>query len=292
MLNLTNGQFLSCVSFWSQLTLYVGFYHQVTCVINNFQQLQPGLPPPRPQRPESMLGMPMVTLPSVESPLEKLSGPQVRGGGGCEAQLCSQKGWDTHPLSLNWIRDLPFVPQKRTNSNMHAPSPPARPVLAKHPSESFKSLRTRGLLYPDKNACEICSSGVKWATVMFQSEDGTNSSVNVCFGKRCCLLLKIPQCYKFSRYLVYRESHLCLWGESAVWLTHSKCYLPFGYNAEHLAEGKLWSQQRLKENSLSCGSDPLKLYLLSESAAFSKAILSGVKHLEKYRASSVVSHCL
>lgn len=52
----------------------------VTCVINNFQQLQPGLPPPRPQRPESMLGMPMVTLPSVESPLEKLSGPQTPRG--------------------------------------------------------------------------------------------------------------------------------------------------------------------------------------------------------------------
>ncbi|XP_034449474.1 phospholipid phosphatase-related protein type 2a isoform X1 [Hippoglossus hippoglossus] len=46
----------------------------VTCVINNFQQLQPGLTPPRPQRPESVLGMPMVTLPCVESPLEKLRG--------------------------------------------------------------------------------------------------------------------------------------------------------------------------------------------------------------------------
>ncbi|XP_026204681.1 phospholipid phosphatase-related protein type 2a isoform X2 [Anabas testudineus] len=44
----------------------------VTCVINNFQQLQPSPLPQRPQRPESMLGMPMVTLPSVESPLEKL----------------------------------------------------------------------------------------------------------------------------------------------------------------------------------------------------------------------------
>uniref|UniRef100_A0AAQ4S6E4 Phospholipid phosphatase related 2a n=1 Tax=Gasterosteus aculeatus aculeatus TaxID=481459 RepID=A0AAQ4S6E4_GASAC len=54
----------------------------VTCVINNFQQILPNLPPPRPQRPESVLGMPMVTLPCVESPLEKLSGPQVRGGGG------------------------------------------------------------------------------------------------------------------------------------------------------------------------------------------------------------------
>lgn len=75
-----------------QRTLSLDVCHQVTCVINNFQQLLPGIPPPRPQRPESMLGMPMVTLPSVESPLEKLSGHQVRGGGGCEAQLCTQKG--------------------------------------------------------------------------------------------------------------------------------------------------------------------------------------------------------
>ncbi|XP_069557292.1 phospholipid phosphatase-related protein type 2a isoform X6 [Brachyistius frenatus] len=46
----------------------------VTCVINNFRQLQPSPPPPRAQRPESVLGMPMVTLPCVESPLEKLRG--------------------------------------------------------------------------------------------------------------------------------------------------------------------------------------------------------------------------
>ncbi|XP_019128850.1 phospholipid phosphatase-related protein type 2a isoform X2 [Larimichthys crocea] len=39
-----------------------------------FLQMQPSPPPPRPQRPESVLGMPMVTLPCVESPLEKLRG--------------------------------------------------------------------------------------------------------------------------------------------------------------------------------------------------------------------------
>ncbi|KAI4788882.1 hypothetical protein KUCAC02_035577 [Chaenocephalus aceratus] len=48
----------------------------VTCVINNFQQMLPSPPPLQPHRPESMLGMPMVTLPCVESPLEKLSGSQ------------------------------------------------------------------------------------------------------------------------------------------------------------------------------------------------------------------------
>uniref|UniRef100_A0A3B3ZQV3 Phosphatidic acid phosphatase type 2/haloperoxidase domain-containing protein n=1 Tax=Periophthalmus magnuspinnatus TaxID=409849 RepID=A0A3B3ZQV3_9GOBI len=46
----------------------------VTCVINNFQRLQTTGPPARPQRPDSMLGVPMVTLPCVESPLEKLHG--------------------------------------------------------------------------------------------------------------------------------------------------------------------------------------------------------------------------
>ncbi|XP_013864288.1 phospholipid phosphatase-related protein type 2a isoform X1 [Austrofundulus limnaeus] len=46
----------------------------VTCVINNFQQFQSSPPPQRPQHPESVLGMPMVALPCVESPLEKLRG--------------------------------------------------------------------------------------------------------------------------------------------------------------------------------------------------------------------------
>ncbi|KAM6956898.1 phospholipid phosphatase-related protein type 2a isoform 1-T1 [Aplochiton taeniatus] len=46
----------------------------VTCVINNFQQARPLPLPLRPQRPESVLGMPMVALPCVESPLEKLRG--------------------------------------------------------------------------------------------------------------------------------------------------------------------------------------------------------------------------
>ncbi|TSK87524.1 Phospholipid phosphatase-related protein type 5 [Bagarius yarrelli] len=48
----------------------------VTCVINNFQQRKPSPPSVRTQRPESMLGMPMVALPCVENPLEKLSGTQ------------------------------------------------------------------------------------------------------------------------------------------------------------------------------------------------------------------------
>ncbi|XP_061605883.1 phospholipid phosphatase-related protein type 2a isoform X2 [Phyllopteryx taeniolatus] len=48
----------------------------VTCVINSFQQTQPSPSAQRPQRPQSTPGMPMVTLPCVESPLEKFSGPQ------------------------------------------------------------------------------------------------------------------------------------------------------------------------------------------------------------------------
>ncbi|XP_061557466.1 phospholipid phosphatase-related protein type 2a isoform X3 [Phycodurus eques] len=46
----------------------------VTCVINSFQQTQPSPSAQQPQRPQSTLGMPMVTLPCVESPLEKLRG--------------------------------------------------------------------------------------------------------------------------------------------------------------------------------------------------------------------------
>uniref|UniRef100_A0A3P9MPQ6 Phospholipid phosphatase-related protein type 5 n=1 Tax=Oryzias latipes TaxID=8090 RepID=A0A3P9MPQ6_ORYLA len=48
----------------------------VTCVINNFRQLQPCTPPLLAQHPESVLGVPMVTLPCVESPLDNLNGSQ------------------------------------------------------------------------------------------------------------------------------------------------------------------------------------------------------------------------
>ncbi|XP_051997248.1 phospholipid phosphatase-related protein type 5-like isoform X2 [Xyrauchen texanus] len=56
----------------------------VTCVINNFQQTQPPLPPMPPllqsPHPGPPLNMPMVAMPCIESPLEKLSGPkQVPG---------------------------------------------------------------------------------------------------------------------------------------------------------------------------------------------------------------------
>lgn len=91
----------------------------MTCVINNFQRTLPGPPPPRPQRPESVLGMPMVTLPCVESPLEKLSGPQVRGGGGgrgMPAALTEEGLRCTHPL----VSYLEFV---------DPPPPPTRVTL-------------------------------------------------------------------------------------------------------------------------------------------------------------------
>ncbi|KAF7668104.1 hypothetical protein LDENG_00032510 [Lucifuga dentata] len=50
----------------------------VTCVINNFQPTQiatPTLPPQCP--PETPVGLPLLSLPRVESPLEKLSGLQT-----------------------------------------------------------------------------------------------------------------------------------------------------------------------------------------------------------------------
>lgn len=57
--------------------------HQVSCVINNFQQTQRAMAmatSPPPQRPEPPIGLPLLSLPRVESPLEKLSGLQVRVG--------------------------------------------------------------------------------------------------------------------------------------------------------------------------------------------------------------------
>lgn len=51
-------------------------------MINNFRptQIAASTPPP-PQRSEPPVGLPLLSLPRVESPLEKLSGLQVRGGG-------------------------------------------------------------------------------------------------------------------------------------------------------------------------------------------------------------------
>ncbi|XP_045902475.1 phospholipid phosphatase-related protein type 2 isoform X4 [Micropterus dolomieu] len=50
----------------------------VSCVINNFQQTQIALPtPPPPQRPEPPMGLPLLSLPRVESPLEKLQGYRI-----------------------------------------------------------------------------------------------------------------------------------------------------------------------------------------------------------------------
>ncbi|KAL6455776.1 hypothetical protein MHYP_G00356270 [Metynnis hypsauchen] len=52
----------------------------VTCVINNFQQTQSSMPLlVRPPRPEPSLSMPMVAMPSVESPLEKFQSLSTQG---------------------------------------------------------------------------------------------------------------------------------------------------------------------------------------------------------------------
>ncbi|KAM3624264.1 uncharacterized protein V6R79_021267 [Siganus canaliculatus] len=52
----------------------------VSCVINNFRPTQlavPLPPPPPPQRPEPPMGLPLLSLPRVESPLEKLQGYRI-----------------------------------------------------------------------------------------------------------------------------------------------------------------------------------------------------------------------
>ncbi|KTG06773.1 hypothetical protein cypCar_00007386, partial [Cyprinus carpio] len=90
----------------------------VTCVINNFQQTQsqlPPLPPPvHPPRPEPSLNMPMVAMPCVESPLEKLSGPQVRVTAGSRGFV------HRHHMTIShtWPPPLPM-----SSSTHVAPSP-------------------------------------------------------------------------------------------------------------------------------------------------------------------------
>lgn len=113
--------------------LYNTFCLQVTCVINNFQQFLPSPPPLGPQHPEPMLGVPMVALPCVESPLEKLSGTQVRGRGGCEKQSCSQMS-DKHPLSFYWhVLSHPLLKTKHA-----CPKPNMHPwYQLRHQSNSF-----------------------------------------------------------------------------------------------------------------------------------------------------------
>ncbi|KAL7404508.1 hypothetical protein ABVT39_015741 [Epinephelus coioides] len=52
----------------------------VSCVINNFQQTQRAMAmatSPPPQRPEPAIGLPLLSLPRVESPLEKLQGYRI-----------------------------------------------------------------------------------------------------------------------------------------------------------------------------------------------------------------------
>ncbi|TWW58525.1 Phospholipid phosphatase-related protein type 5 [Takifugu flavidus] len=50
----------------------------VSCVINNFQPAHLAAPTPLPlQRPEAAVGIPLLSLPRVESPLEKLQGYRI-----------------------------------------------------------------------------------------------------------------------------------------------------------------------------------------------------------------------
>lgn len=100
---------------------------QVTCVINNFQQVKRSPPPMRHQRPESMLGMPMVALPCVESPLEKLSGTQVRGGGRWEAGLFTQGG-NSHLSLCSWPSGPPKYPFLHTSALAWPPPYPRTPT--------------------------------------------------------------------------------------------------------------------------------------------------------------------
>ncbi|XP_036400998.1 phospholipid phosphatase-related protein type 5-like isoform X1 [Megalops cyprinoides] len=77
----------------------------VTCVINNFQQPRPPPPPAPPQRPEPVLSMPMMPLPCVESPLEKLR------------DLRSQRSHDHQPYLFPATPDV-LIPSRSISSEV------------------------------------------------------------------------------------------------------------------------------------------------------------------------------
>ncbi|KAJ8363416.1 hypothetical protein SKAU_G00122470 [Synaphobranchus kaupii] len=77
----------------------------VTCVINNFQQTQILPSPAPPQRPEPVLSMPMMPLPCVESPLEKLR------------DLRSQRSHDHQPYLFPATPDV-LIPSRSISSEV------------------------------------------------------------------------------------------------------------------------------------------------------------------------------
>ncbi|XP_035261392.1 phospholipid phosphatase-related protein type 5-like isoform X1 [Anguilla anguilla] len=77
----------------------------VTCVINNFQQTRLLPPPAPPLRPEPVLSMPMMPLPCVESPLEKLR------------DLRSQRSHDHQPYLFPATPDV-LIPSRSISSEV------------------------------------------------------------------------------------------------------------------------------------------------------------------------------
>ncbi|KAG9338754.1 hypothetical protein JZ751_025190 [Albula glossodonta] len=77
----------------------------VMCVINNFQQTKPLPLPAPPQRPEPVLSMPMMPLPCVESPLEKLR------------DLRSQRSHDHQPYLFPATPDV-LIPSRSISSEV------------------------------------------------------------------------------------------------------------------------------------------------------------------------------
>ncbi|MGH0168495.1 UNVERIFIED_CONTAM: hypothetical protein FKN15_054790 [Acipenser sinensis] len=83
----------------------------VTCVINNFQSRR--VEPLKPVRPEPVGGLPMMSLPCVESPLEKLSGVQ-----------CTLEAWRLDCSLPHPLRER--VPPPIQETELLPPSPPKR----------------------------------------------------------------------------------------------------------------------------------------------------------------------
>ncbi|XP_023691981.1 phospholipid phosphatase-related protein type 5-like isoform X2 [Paramormyrops kingsleyae] len=135
----------------------------VTCVVNNFQQTRPAALPSRPPRPDSAPGMPVVVLPCVENPLEKLSGSQISDhqswSGHPVNRACSRGAdglvgrqnlsWGTPPRSSNFIvgSGIPVQRDHMTISHTGSPCPqtfsyplPPSPAKSRPPSRPFSPM--------------------------------------------------------------------------------------------------------------------------------------------------------
>lgn len=124
---------------------------------------------------------------------------------------------------------------------MHAPSPTLHPQVPTKTQVNPLNLCTR------KPCCRLTRTQLRFVLLVWNEP-------RLHFSQRIEQILvrkrrySTPKPYSVTHFLVIGdlENHLTLWGESAVWLTHWRCNLPFGYNAKQLAWVKLWIQWKVR----------------------------------------------